>query len=98
MIYEAAQGSLPMSTLVAVGIENGWWQDTVEKHFGEKMRLLWVYGIIVVPERPGETGVKGKRLVHPDFFEVTFHEPRLNRLWGELKRKLRYFDFMPKIH
>jgi len=95
-VYNAGPMGLPMRTLIARGKNAGWWQDTVDKHFGEKMRAAWAYGLVVVPDYPGSDGTDGKRIVHPAFFTVKFEKPWLQDNWNRLLVALNTFNFMPK--
>ena len=92
-VYEAGPEGLPMKTLIAMGIERGWWQDTVDKHFGEKMRCAWAYGFLVVPEVPGDQRPDRKLIVHPDYFDPRFKSPRIERLWTSLCKILKQVNF-----
>lgn len=92
-VYEAGPDGMPMRELINTGIERKWWQDTVQKHFGEKMRCAWAYGLIVVPDRPGDQTTSGKRIVHPAHFDIQFQSDRLRRSWELLKSALKWLDF-----
>ncbi len=78
-----------MRALVNEGIKNGWWQDTASKHFGEKMRAAWAFGLVVVNEAPGISGGTGdKRVIHPSYFTITFERPFMQRRWDALMETL----------
>ncbi len=94
--YKAGPKGLPMRELILLGKKNGWWQDTADKHFGEKMRAAWAYGLLVVPEYPGDHGTKQKRIVHPAYFTITFQSNWLAESWAKLLDALKTFNFMPK--
>jgi hypothetical protein len=88
-IYRAGPNGLSMTKLLDDGIRDGWWQDTARKHWGEKMRALWPYGLIVLPTVPGAKGIKGFRIYHPAWFDAQFRTREAQRRWEDIKREFR---------
>ena len=83
--YDAGPRGVPMRQLMNIGITRRWWQDTCAKHFGEKMRAAWSFGLIVVNEKPGtKGGTAMKRIVHPAYFRIEFDDSRVQRNWDQL--------------
>ena len=93
-VYEAGPNGLPMKVLIKMGIRHGWWLDTADKHFGEKMRAAWSYGLLVVPEFPGAMGTENKRVIHPAYFDVTFQSGYIQNAWSKLLVALKSLNFM----
>jgi len=95
-IYEAGDRGVSMEKLARHGIQCGWWQDTVGKHWGEKMRMLWAYGVITVPVYPGVTTIRHIRVIHPHFASVTFDNKTIQKDQQRLREMLGRFDWMPQ--
>lgn len=95
-VYEAGPRGIRMSKLMDLGIERGWWQDTVGKHFGEKMRAAWSFGLIVVTEFPGSTDSSVHHVVHPLYASVTFEDPMVNNWWIRIATALQTFNYTRK--
>lgn len=93
LVYEAGPHGILMRQLIDEGINRGWWQDTADKHFGEKMRCAWAYGLIVVPDKPGDQTPRGKRVIHPAFFEIRFQSGQAQRSWTFLVDALKKMNF-----
>lgn len=91
--YEAGPRGIRMDLLMALGIERGWWQDTVGKHFGEKMRAAWSFGLIVVTEFPGSTDTRTQRVIHPLYAEVKFKDAMANNWWDRIIKALNTFNY-----
>ena len=72
MIYEGGARGLPMPVLAREGITKEWWQDTVDKHFGEKMRMLWAFGVLTSNDYPGTSGIQHVRLIFPSFARIQY--------------------------
>lgn len=96
LIYEAGPQGMTMEKLARLGRERKWWQKTVGKHWGEKMRMLWAYGVLTVPELVGNNKLRHIRMIHPYFCTLAFHNPVIEADRARLHEALGRFDWMPQ--
>lgn len=78
-VYDCGPKGTTLSKLLAVGVDQEWWQDTAAKHFGEKMRVAFSTGLVFVPSYPGVSTLRHITVVHPAFVLVTFQNDILER-------------------
>lgn len=93
-VYDCGSGGTTLERLLDAGVKREWWQDTVAKHFGEKMRVTFSTGLIFVPAYPGVSTLRHIRLVHPAFVLVEFKNAVLERDNARTRNQMLRQDYV----
>ena len=94
-VYNKGPQGVTIGTLMKVGVLKEWWQPSVAKHVGEKMRVVFSTAMVFVAPAAGITSTDHIRLVHPAFVDVVFNNAVLERDNQRVRRhmmRLNYVD------
>lgn len=96
LVHESGPAGMTMGDLARYGKFRKWWQKDVRKHWGEKMRLIWCYGLVTVNFDLEGSNIENVRLVSPLYVKMIFEDADNQWRHNTLLRKLKRLDFMPQ--